>query len=176
MSAGPPALAQFRLQRVELEQAGGPSFFGEIGMTNSGMFVLQSGRWRWNVEDCNSGEVMELVDPAEPSNKMIVPLPFSWRAFTDEQMQDFVRRPDVRLWRDSAGFFWRVAAVGPGSRYDYPLRTRHLVFDSKHTWAGIVEFPLPDELGDLTNEDLERLRDMISDFGGRRRHFRYSVR
>ena len=142
-------------------------------MSNSGVFVLPSGRWRSKTEKCKGGEMMELLDPAEPCNKMIVTLPPDWRALPAAELESLLRKPDVRLWCDGAGCFWRVAAIGPDTRYDYPMQRRHLVFDSKHTWAGIIEFPHGKELGDLTNEDLERLRDGISDFGGRRRHYRY---
>lgn len=141
----------------------------------SEMVVLKSGPWRMKLEKCRGSEVMELIDPVAPTNKMVVTLPSAWRGLRPEELQDHMRRPDVRIWRDEVGFVWRVAAVGPGTRYDYPLRDRHLVFDSKQTYAGIVQFASPLQLGDLTNEDLARLRDRISDFGGRRRHFRYST-
>jgi hypothetical protein len=143
-------------------------------MNQTGMFVLKSGRWRYSIEEGKNGEVMELVDPGEPTNKMVVPLPFSWRSMTEEQVQDYVRSPEVRLWVDNNNTFWRISVVGPGTRYDVPFTERYLVFDSKQTWAGIVEFPLG-ELGDMTDVELQWLRDQIRDFGGRRRHFRYSV-
>lgn len=144
-------------------------------MIESGMLSLKSGRWRWQVDENNRGEVMELVDPGEPLNKMIVPLPFSWRMLPEDQIKALARKPEVRLWVDSRGIFWRVAAVGPGTPYDYPLERRHLVFDSRQAWAGLVEFPDGTELGDLTSEDLQRIRDGMRDFGGRRRHFRHSA-
>lgn len=138
------------------------------------MFLLRSGRWRWYVEQNTRGETMELVDPGEPLNKMIVPLPFSWRLLSELELLQLVRKPEIRFWVDQRGVFWRVAAVGPGTRYEYPLYERHLIFDSRQSWAGLISFP-DGELGDLTNEDLQRYRDHTQDIGGRRRHFRHSV-
>jgi len=103
---------------------------------------------------------------------MCVTLPFSWRQMTSDDLRELARKPEVRLWHAPDGTLWRVAAVGPDTPYDYPLTRRHLVFDSQQAWSGIVAFPSPAELGDLTSEDLLALRDEISDFGGRRRKYR----
>jgi hypothetical protein len=103
---------------------------------------------------------------------MRLQLPEQWRQLSPEELRELARRPELRLWTDDAQILWRVSAVGPGTFYPYPLRTRHLVFDSDQTWAGIVPFDPPAELGDLTDLDLQRLRDGMSDFGGRRRGYR----
>lgn len=116
--------------------------------------------------------MLELVEPGNPANKMYVPLPFSWRQLAAEDVRELARSPEIRLWTDGAGILWRVAAVGPDTPYEYPLRRRHLVFDSQQSWAGIVEFPQPAQLGDLTNDELREMRDHISDFGGRRQRYR----
>lgn len=137
-----------------------------------GFFYLESGKWRGRVVAQSSQEVLELVDLLNPVNKMRVSLPFSWRQLSKEKLTEFARRPEVRLWMDRSGVMWRVTAVGPDTAFDYPLRARHLVFDSQQSWAGIVAFPLPRELGDLTYDELCELRDTISDFGGQRRRYR----
>jgi hypothetical protein len=85
---------------------------------------------------------------------------------------ELARRPEARLWCDETGALWRVSAVGPGTPYPYPLRSRHLVFDSDEAWAGIVQFDTPLELGDLLDIELQNLRDRMSDIGGRRRGYR----
>lgn len=139
---------------------------------SSGLMFLNSGRWIWRIEASTERETMELVEPGNPANKMYVTLPFSWRQLPAEELRELARAPEVRLWTDGAGILWRVAAVGPGTSYEYPLGRRHLVFDSQQSWAGLVDFPAPAELGDLTSEELRALRDHISDFGGRRRRYR----
>jgi hypothetical protein len=78
----------------------------------------------------------------------------------------------VRLWTDDLFVPWRVSAVGPGTEFPYPLRRKHLVFDSDRTWAGIIEFGDGGQLGELTDLELSRLRDGMRDFGGRRRGYR----
>jgi hypothetical protein len=140
-----------------------------------GLIYLDSGKWRWRVESSHHQEFLDLIEPGKPVNKMRVPLPFSWRMLEQEELREIARRPEMRLWMDRDGVLWRVAAVGPGTSYDYPLATRHLIFDSQQSWAGIVEFREPAELGDLTDDELHLLRDHISDFGGRRKRFRRAV-
>lgn len=143
-------------------------------METSGILFLPSGRWRWRVEAVPgaSGEMLELIEPGNATNKMQADLPFSWRQLDADGFRDIARRPEVRLWLDEAGILWRVAAVGPDTPYSFPLEQRHLVFDSQQHWAGIVAFPGDSELGDLTNRELRDLRNRISDFGGRRRAYR----
>lgn len=136
---------------------------------------MRSGRWLGQVETTAADTHLELVHAGIPQNKMRVRLPEDWRTLTLAALQELARRPEARLWVDERRILWRVSAVGPGTEYPYPLRTRHLVFDSDRTWAGIVPFDGPDELGDLTDLDLQRLRDRISDFGGRRRGYRPPV-
>ena len=138
----------------------------------SGLLILRSGRWIARVEEAPDGEVLELTAPGFPSNKMRVGLPFSWRHLAAPDLEAIARKPELRLWVDESGIFWRVATVGPGTPYEYPLRKRHLVFDSQQSWAGIVEFPPPYELGDLSNDELRSYRDRIADFGGGRRGYR----
>jgi hypothetical protein len=140
-----------------------------------GLLYLLSGKWRWRIDASARTEALELTSSTNPANKMRAPLPFSWRQLSPEAFKDCARKPEMRLWLDRGGVLWRVAAVGPGTIYDYPLNRRHLVFDSLQSWAGIVEFPGPAELGDLTNDELRDYRDMISDFGGRRRGYRTSA-
>jgi len=140
----------------------------------NGILFLPSGRWRWRVETVpgSSEEVLELREPGNSTNKMQVTLPFSWRHLDAEAFRDLARRPEVRLWLDESAILWRVTAVGAGTPYPLPLERRHLVFDSQQSWAGIVEFPPPKELGDLSNRELRELRNQIADFGGRRRAYR----
>ncbi|HEX6135453.1 MAG TPA: hypothetical protein VFZ24_15895 [Longimicrobiales bacterium] len=133
---------------------------------------LKSGRWhRFNDTDA-SGAVMELVQVGQPQNKMRVRMPESWWQLSHREIETLARAPEVRLWTDDMFIPWRVSAVGPGTDFPYPLQRRHLVFDSDRTWAGIVEFDGLQQLGDLTDLELKRLRDGIRDFGGRRRGFR----
>src|SRR5689334_11422958 len=94
-----------------------------------GIIYLDSGKWRWRIVPTGHDEELELADPSDPTNKMRVRLPFSWRMLSEEQFRDLARRPDVRLWRDRDGVLWRVSAVGPGTTYDLPIHSRHLVFD-----------------------------------------------
>lgn len=133
---------------------------------------LKSGRWHRFTDTDASGALMELVQVGQPHNKMRVRLPTDWYHLNSRDLQDLARSPEVRLWTDDTFIPWRVSAVGPGTDFPYPLRRRHLVFDSDRTWSGIVEFPGPERLGDLTDLELKRLRDGISDFGGRRRGYR----
>ena len=136
------------------------------------IFELQSGNWRSTVISGTAGDTLELVDVDNADNKMRVRLPFTWKRMVQRELNELARTPELRLWRDRDGLLWRVADIGPGTHYFFPLHTRHLLFDSDHAWAGIVECPDTVELGDLTNADLERYRDAISDIGGRRRHYR----
>jgi hypothetical protein len=133
---------------------------------------LKSGRWYRTVETAAAGAVMELVQIGQPHNKMRVRLPDEWPGLGERALLELARAPEVRLWTDDNGVPWRVSAVGPGTDFPYPLRRRHLVFDSDRTWAGLVEFASATELGDLTDLELKRLRDKIQDFGGRRRGYR----
>jgi hypothetical protein len=138
----------------------------------SDLVDLKSGRWhRFNERDA-TGPVMELVQVGHPHNKMRVRLPVDWRQLGAGEMQDLARRPEVRLWTDDYFVPWRVSAVGPDTDFPYPLRRRHLVFDSDRTWAGIIEFDDPRQLGDLSDLELKQLRDGMRDFGGRRRGYR----
>lgn len=146
--------------------------FGVRSMKYHGMLTLESGNWNWHIEESSRGEVMELVDPNEPLNKMIVRLPCNWRLLSEEDLAALARTPEVRLWRDDRGRFWRVSMIGPGTRYDFPFPQKCLVFDSNQTWSGIVDFQLDVELGDISHEDLQLLRNSMRDLGGRRRHFR----
>lgn len=139
----------------------------------NGTLFLKSGKWRWGVEGPASGQqVLELVDPSRPQNRMSVELPFSWRQLPEQGLAELARAPEVRLWQDERGILWRVTEIGPGTAYPYPLEDRHLVFDSERAWAGIVPFPEPIRLGDLTSTDLWRYRSRMADFGGRRRSYR----
>jgi hypothetical protein len=133
---------------------------------------MQSGRWLATVDTTAAGAFLELVHAADARNKMRMRLPDDWRQLALADVEELARRPEVRLWVDERRILWRVSAVGPGTDYPYPLGSRHLVFDSDRTWAGIVPFDGAAELGDLTDLDLQRLRDRISDFGGRRRGYR----
>ena len=131
---------------------------------------LRSGKWRcYGTPDVDD---LELVDPARPTNKMRVPLPPGTAGLPERILEEIVRRPEVRLWTDEHGIPWRVSAVGPGTPYDFLLTRRHVLFDSEQAWAGIVEFPEGLELGDLTEQELRRMRDQVADVGGRRRGFR----
>lgn len=140
--------------------------------TPEGMFDLQSGRWYWKVIDAGAGEIMELVDAVNRNNKMRVRLPFTWRRMEPKELRELARMPEMRLWQDDDGLNWRIADIGPGTHYFFPLHTRHLLFDSDKAWAGIVEFPEPMELGDLNPDDLCMYRDRIHDIGGRRQSYR----
>jgi hypothetical protein len=133
---------------------------------------LRSGRWLGTIDTTATGSFLELVHAANARNKMRLQLPDDWRSLGVGGIEQLARRPEVRLWVDEARILWRVSTVGPGTAYPYPLRSRHLVFDSDRTWAGIVVFDGPLELGDLTDLELQRLRDQIADFGGRRRGYR----
>ncbi|MGH7447650.1 MAG: hypothetical protein ACREK1_13735 [Longimicrobiales bacterium] len=138
----------------------------------SGSIDLKSGRWhRFTATDA-AGAVMELVQVGNPHNKMRVRLPAHWQQLGDRDVEELARMPEVRLWTDDTFIPWRVSAVGPDTEFPYPLRRRHLVFDSDRTWAGIVEFDDARQLGDLTDFELRELRDSIRDFGGRRRGYR----
>jgi hypothetical protein len=139
---------------------------------DNGFFALPSGRWRWQITEGPGNAVMELYDRSNPANKMTVAVPFSWRQLSEDDLRELARDPEVRLWTDRAGRFWRISVIGPGTRYDFPLTSRHLLFDSPQCWAGITEFAVPKMLGDLTNEQLRTYRDRIRDLGGRRRRFR----
>lgn len=134
---------------------------------------LRSGKWRWSAADQGSGaETLELIDPANPQNKMRARLPFTWQELSNDAIEEIAREPEMRLWMDEYGVTWRIARVGPGTHYPYSLRQTHLVFDSEEAYAGIVALDEHARLGDLTAEELRRYRDRMRDFGGRRQYFR----
>lgn len=136
------------------------------------MIRLGSARWYGRVEQNARGvEYLHLSNAERPGDSMRRRLPFSWRDLDAEQVAELARNPEVRLWTDEYGIQWRVAPVGPGTPYDFPVRDRYLVFDSTETWAGITSFP-EGRLGELGDEQLRILRDAVSDFGGGRRGFR----
>ena len=137
------------------------------------MIRLGSGRWYVRIEETAHGtEYLHLTRARRPGETMRVRLPFSWRALDDDAMADLARNAEVRLWTDEHDIHWRVAIVGPGTAYAFPLPGRFLVFDSEQTWAGLVRYDDAIGLGDLTDERLRELRDGIADFGGGRRRFR----
>lgn len=137
-----------------------------------GTLFLQSGKWRWGVDESTGGSTMlELVDPRQPANKMSTTLPFGWRQLGSRQLAALAREPEMRLWLDEAGILWRVSVVGPGTHYPYDFQDRHLVFDSAEAWAGWVEFP-DGRLGDITDAELRAYRSRMRDFGGRRHGYR----
>lgn len=138
----------------------------------SDLVDLKSGRWHRFTERDATGSVMELVQVGHPHNKMRVRLPDGWHQLGPRELMELARAPEVRLWTDDYFVPWRVSAVGPNTDFPYPLRRRHLVFDSDRTWAGIVEFDDPRQLGDLSDLELRELRDGMRDFGGRRRGYR----
>lgn len=131
-----------------------------------------SARWYGRVEqDARGVEYLYLSNAANPQDSMRRRLPFSWRDLEEDLLAALAREPELRLWTDEHGIQWRIAPVGPGTSYDFPLRERYLVFDSTDAWAGITAFP-EGNLGELTETDLCALRDSISDLGGGRRSFR----
>lgn len=140
--------------------------------------VLRSGKWRWTgaEPDRPARSRIELIDPAAPENKLLVPVsalePSDDPSLAAESVAEAARDPDVRLWTDEYGIAWRIARVGPGTHHPYPFRTRHLVFDSPNAYAGIVEIDRFARLGDLQDDELRAYRDRMKDFGGRRRAFR----
>lgn len=139
---------------------------------HSDLIDLKSGRWHRFIERDATGPVMALIQVAHPHNKMQVRLPADWARLGHRELEELARTPEVRLWTDDHFTPWRVSAVGPNTDFPYPLRRRHLVFDSDRPWAGIIEFDEPRQLGDLTDLDLMKLRDGMRDFGGRRRGYR----
>lgn len=133
---------------------------------------LGSDRWYARVErDARGVEYLYLSNAERSEDSMRRRLPFSWRDLDEKHVAELAREPEIRLWTDEYGIQWRVAPVGPGTPYDFPLRDRYLVFDSTETWAGITTFP-EGTLGELTDEELRELRDSVSDLGGGRRSFR----
>ncbi|MBR9989844.1 MAG: hypothetical protein KFH98_08825 [Gemmatimonadetes bacterium] len=138
----------------------------------SDLVNLNSGRWHRFISSDATGPVMELIQVGRPHNKMHVRLSDEWPHLGHRELEELSRDPEVRLWTDDGFVPWRVSAVGPGTEFPYPLKRRHLVFDSDRTWAGIIEFDNDTHLGDLTDLELSRLRDGMRDFGGRRRGYR----
>ena len=137
------------------------------------MIRLESGRWYVRIEENAEGtEYLYLSRSGRPGDSMRIGLPFSWRSLDDDALVELARTPEVRLWTDEHDIQWRVAAVGPGTSYDFPLPGRFLVFDSEQTWAGLIRYEDTTGIGDLTDARLQELRDGISDFGGGRRRFR----
>jgi hypothetical protein len=134
---------------------------------------LDSGRWYARLEkDARGREYVHLTSADRPEESMRVPLPFGWRGLGQEELDELARKPEVRIWNDENGIRWRVAAVGPGTSFDCPFPGRFLVFDSDQAWAGLIRYDQDRELGDLDHQELRRLRDRISDFGGSRQGFR----
>jgi hypothetical protein len=139
---------------------------------DGGILYLLSGKWRWRVVSTGRDEELDLVALSDASNKMRVRLPFSWRMLTDEEFRELARTPDVRMWRDRENTLWRVSAVGPGTPWELPIHSRHLVFDSPQAWAGIVPFDHDRQLGDLTDDELMEARQRAREFGGARKTLR----
>jgi hypothetical protein len=137
------------------------------------MIRLDSGRWYARIErDARGTEILNLSRASRPRDTMRVPLPFSWRGFDTESLQELAREPEVRLWTDEHGVRWRIALVGPGTRFAFPVRQRYLVFDSDETWAVVTPYDNDRGLGEITDEELTALRDGASDLGGGRRSYR----
>lgn len=137
------------------------------------MIRLDSGRWYARLEeDAQGREFTHLSRADRPEESMRVRLPFGWRVLDDATLQELARKPEVRIWYDEHGIRWRIAAVGPGTSYDFPIPGRYLVFDSDQAWAGLTRYEDDRELGDLSSDDLQDLRNGISDLGGGRRSFR----
>lgn len=137
------------------------------------MIRLESGRWYVRIEENAVGtEYLYLTHAGKAGDSMRVRLPFSWRGLDDDGLVALARTPEVRIWCDEHDIQWRVAAVGPGTPYEFPLAGRFLVFDSTQTWSGLVRFDGETPLGELDEDRLRQLRDDIADFGGGRRHFR----
>jgi hypothetical protein len=137
------------------------------------MVRLSSGRWYARLEeDAQGREYTHLSRADRPEESMRVRLPFGWRSLNPEALAELARRPEVRIWYDELGIRWRIAAVGPGTPYEFPIPGRYLIFDSDQAWAGLTRYDDDQELGDLTDEELQELRDAVSDIGGSRRAFR----
>jgi hypothetical protein len=137
------------------------------------MVRLSSGRWYARLEeDAQGREYSHLSRADRPEESMRVRLPFDWRSLDPEAMAELARRPEVRIWYDELGIRWRIAAVGPGTPYEFPIPGRYLIFDSDQAWAGLTRYDDDKELGDLTDDELQQLRDEVSDIGGSRRAFR----
>jgi hypothetical protein len=137
------------------------------------MIRLESGRWYARLEvDAQGREYSHLSRADRPEETMRVRLPFGWRDLDDDEIRTLSRKPEVRIWYDEHGIRWRIAAVGPGTSYEFPIPGRYLVFDSDQAWAGLTRYEEGRELGELTDEELQSLRDDISDLGGGRRSFR----
>jgi hypothetical protein len=139
----------------------------------AGLVVMKSGTWRWSVQQSGRVEFLELTMPGVHVNKMRVPLPFSWRQLSRDEMLALADCPEMRLWTDEDGTFWRISAVGFGTPFFYDLLDCPcLVFDSERTWARVVKFPAPVTLGQLNDDELRALRDLGTEFGGRRKAYR----
>ena len=139
----------------------------------TGIVVLKSGTWRWRVEEAGRAEFLELNLPGVQLNKMRVPLPFGWRQLSRDELLALAYTPEIRLWTDEYGTLWRISAVGCGTPFFYDLLDAPcLVFDSEHAWARVVKFPAPATLGQLTDDELRALRELSTDFGGRRKGYR----
>jgi hypothetical protein len=137
------------------------------------MIRLDSGRWYARLDTDAGGREYTVFSRADrPGETMRVPLPHGWRLLDDDRLLEMARRPEVRIWNDEHGIRWRIAAVGPGTPYPFPIPGRYLVFDSDQTWAGLTRYEADRELGEMTDQELKRLRDGISDLGGGRRAFR----
>jgi hypothetical protein len=137
------------------------------------MIRLDSGRWYARLEeDAQGREYTHLSRADRPEETMRVRLPFGWRILNEDELHQLARKPDIRIWYDEHGIRWRIAAVGPGTNYDFPVPGRYLVFDSDQAWAGLTRYEDQRELGELTDTELQALRDGISDLGGGRRSFR----
>lgn len=137
------------------------------------MIRLESGRWYGRLEeDAQGREFIHLTRAERPGETMRVRLPFGWRGLERSELEALARKPEVRIWYDELGIRWRIAAVGPGESYDIPIPGRYLVFDSDQAWAGLTRYEEDRELGELTDDELQDLRDGIHDFGGGRHGFR----
>jgi hypothetical protein len=139
----------------------------------SRMVRLDSGRWHARLEtDAGGREFLHLTRAGRPEETMRSPLPYSWRLLDDDQLEEMARKPEVRIWFDDQGVRWRIATVGPGTPYPFPIPGRYLVFDSDQTWAGLTRYEDHRELGEMTDDELRSLRNGISDLGGGRRAYR----
>jgi hypothetical protein len=137
------------------------------------MVRLESGRWYGHLEtDARGREFVHYTRADRPEDTMRVALPFAWRSLPQEELEALAHTPEIRIWNDEHGIRWRIAAVGPGTSFDFPIPGRFLVFDSEQAWAGITRYDEGRELGDLTDEELAALRTRVSDLGGSRRSFR----
>ena len=128
---------------------------------------MRSGVWSWEVVDPEPDLELDtphlkLSDPDEPDNEMRVVVDGDPEEMSEDALERAAARPFLRLWLDRQGVRWVVwPPENPGVPEVEGVRggaglTRTLTFETEDL---LYDTPAPRPLGELKDEELQRLLD-----------------